>query len=452
MSLHKLLRIVPETIFNPDDPNIASDLRLMDRQVKGVFDRYCPESFRGDPRLMQICRYALNPKAFYTLITPPTENATSRNIFHDPETGLQISECNCTDSAYQEEPATYDRLSSSRRADIESAFLEKFIASHPDKNQPIRIACLGSAFMADTNLLIARLVFRGYTDLEFYCIDPIYAHNLLARNCFEQVAKTYYDLPNISVKLYGRINVENLPEMDAFVAIDFDGFFESFPKDTATVSLLTIAKVTSVLRKNGIGVLGIKFYGDLFFPNIGETPSKWNMQGVAAIYEDMRKNLPDEEEFHVCIPFGWYPHTPEFLISLVGALKSKKQIPKKIVLSFPLALLPGVDRLEQERLKEVPTRSPILPRKIEEGIVNFFQVLLPDTEVIVDLKPSIDARFDMLLTSEDCDKAEKERLQSKEFLASGGVLYKILDAGPSCEVIVHKDGEYVTSKIQYFQF
>lgn len=450
MKLQSFIRITEQ--LDPDNQNIATDLSRLDRQIKEVFDQRCPESFQEHPRLMRICRYAINSRAFYTLIDPPTDRSTSRNLFYDPETELLIGECNCTDSPYQEIKPAYDRLSSTRRAEIESAFLEKFIATHPNRNQPIRIACLGTGFMADTNLLIARMVFNGYTDLEFFCIDPIYAHSPNAVNCLNQVASTYFNLPHVSVKLNGRTGVENLPEIDAFIAVDFDGLFENFPSRTVTNSLLSIGKVAGNLRKDGFGVLGLKNFGDLFFPSLDETPQKWNTQGIQAIYEDMRKNLPDRKEFHVCIPYSWFENTPEFLIALVGALKSKKQVPEKLVLSFPCALLPGVDRIEQKRIKDHP--QPILPREIEEGIVTFLKLLLPDTEMIVNLQPSKEARFDMILSNEDFSKVN-EFLQAKEFLNAGGVLYLTpvsSELNLVCNVIANKEGKYCSSQLRHLRF
>lgn len=447
MKLHFLLEQ-----FNPHNQTVAADLKRIDEQIKNIFDERCPKEFQEHPSLMRICRYAINSRAFYTYSRPPSpeEGFSGNNIFLDLENELMISECNCKKSSMEKNKSGYDRLTSKRRDEVESAFLEKFIATHPHKNQPIRIACLGTGFMADTNLLIARMVYHGYTDLEFFCIDRIYAYNPWAQYCFRQVKRTYLNLPDISVKINGLIDVDSVPEIDGFVAVDFDGLFYDLLDSNLTDSLLSIGKIAKNLTKNGIGVLGLKDYGDLFFPNLDETPQTWNTQGIQAIYEDMRKNLPDRKEFNVGIPFSWYGMVPVFLIALVGALKNKEQIPEKIVLSFPSALLPGVQSREENLMKEYP--QSIHPREIEERIMTFIKLLLPATEVIVNLQRSKEARFDMILSekeSEECAK-DKELFPEKKLLNNGGVLYQINPELEECNVIKNMEGNYSSSKIKHF--
>ena len=343
----------------------------------------------------------------------------------------KLSECACVNTA------EFNRLAKSRRDNLENEIVNQLSKTHTDRNNPLHLLSLGSGELLSDFFTLEKLIAVGFRNITLDCVDPY-----LNFKGIQQMRKFFEDCPEVSIKINGYKNIDNVPQerknYSAVLAVDYEADIDELK------SITDLMKARRRLSPHGFLALGIGNEDTLSGPQMESVTLTPYLAITQSLVQDFAGQLPDKDELWVSIPsmtFDGVVHV--MLYALALAVEKSGKSYRQIHIGYH-----GKYEERALRMQEIGhsnSESKLITdkefeeslRKYEESLrkddekhylhfKKMLEVFFPNSKVELCLHP-LNQKYDLFFTG-----PRESELQAKkyfDFLSTDGKAYILLEEG-----------------------
>ncbi|HEV3269680.1 MAG TPA: hypothetical protein VGZ69_03415 [Candidatus Rhabdochlamydia sp.] len=317
-------------------------------------------------------------------------------IFHPPSlTALGLYECSCGNTG------EFHRLNNPRRNKLEKAIVQRLVAIHSDKNDPVHLLSMGSGGLMSDFITLEKLILKGFKSILIDCVDPME----IDPKKIEGIREFFSKCSGISVDIHAYKNIKEVrrekENYSAVLAVDYDAL-ASFSWENCLNALADLVRARSLLNKNGFLALGFNS-DDTLSGKTMETITLTSSSLIESLTSDLIQQLKQKNELLLVLPsfkFAGAAHLLLYALS-IAIEKSEKRYDKILISSLSKDIITPEDWKKQER----------------QAFEIMSQVLFPNTEIEICCHEQ-GKKYDLLFTgSKEEEFATYSTLLNEEAIA-----------------------------------